>query len=87
MFYVKGILRKEDVETFTRKDGTEGSKRVLYVEPEGSVFPTKINCSDMDMKVGKVGETVNLPIEVFAYYFEDGKRKRAYKDVYIPKKK
>jgi len=86
MYQLKGILRKEEVETFTRKDGTEGSKRVLYVEPEGSVYPVKVNCSDMEKKIGKQGDTVTLNIAIYPYYFQDKKRKRAFTDVYIPNK-
>lgn len=87
MFLLKGVLKKEEVREFTRKDGTPGKSRTLFIEPEGSVYPVKVNVSDMDLKVGKQGETVTLDIDIFPYHIVDKKRKRAFADYYIPKKK
>lgn len=87
MFKLTGILKKEEIRDFTRKDGTQGQSRTLFIEPEGSVYPIKVNVSDMDLKVGKQGEKVSLDVAIFPYYIQDKKRKRAFADYYIPNNK
>ena len=87
MFKLTGILKKEEIREFTRKDGTQGQSRTLFIEPEGSVYPIKVNVSDMDLKVGKQGEKVSLDVSIFPYYIQDKKRKRAFADYYIPSNK
>ena len=87
MYKIIGILKKEEVRQFTRKDGTPGQSRTLYIEPEGSIYPIKVNLSDMDLKVGKQGETVTLNVEIFPYYIADKQRKHAFMDIYVPNKK
>ena len=87
MFKLTGIHKKEEIRDFTRKDGTQGQSRTLFIEPEGSVYPIKVNVSDMDLKVGKQGEKVSLDVAIFPYYIQDKKRKRAFADYYIPNNK
>ncbi len=87
MFKLTGVLKKEEIREFTRKDGSEGKSRTLFIEPEGSVYPIKVNVSDMDLKIGKQGDTVSLNVSIFPYYIQDKKRKRAFADYYIPNKK
>ena len=87
MFKLTGILKKEEIRDFTRKDGTPGQSKTLFIEPAGSVYPIKVNISDMELKVGKIGETVTLDVNIFPYYIADKKRKRAFADYYIPNKK
>ena len=87
MFKLTGVLKKEEVRDFTRKDGTPGQSRTLFIEPEGSIYPIKVNVSDMDLKIGKQGETITLSVEIFPYQIVDKTRKRAFMDVYIPNKK
>jgi len=87
MFKITGTLKKEEIREFTRKDGTPGKSRTLYVEPAGSVYPIKVNCSDLEIKIGKQGDTVTLEVEAFPYVIQDGKRKKAFLDIYIPNKK
>jgi len=87
MFKLTGVLKKEEVREFTRKDGSQGQSRTLFIEPIGSVYPIKVNVSDMDLKIGKQGETVTLDVSIFPYYIVDKKRKRAFADYYIPNKK
>jgi len=87
MFKLTGILKKEEVREFTRKDGTQGKSKSLFIEPQGSVYPIKVNVSDVELKVGKQGETVSIEVAVFPYYIQDGKRKKAFADYYIPNKK
>lgn len=86
MFTLKGTLKKVSIKEFTRRDGTPGQSRELYIEPEGSLYPVKVNVSDMDMKIGKEGDVVTLKVEVFPYTFVDKKRKKAFLDVYVPNK-
>jgi hypothetical protein len=84
MFTLKGTLKKETIREFTRKDGTQGQSRELYIEPEGSLYPVKVNVSNMDLKIGKEGDVVTLKVEVFPYTFVDKQRKKAFLDVYVP---
>jgi hypothetical protein len=84
---ITGILKKEEIREFTRKDGTQGKSKSLFIEPQGSIYPLKVNVSDIDLKVGKQGETVTVDVAVFPYYIQDGKRKKAFIDFYIPNKK
>jgi len=87
MFKLTGILKKEEIREFTRKDGTQGKSKSLFIEPQGSVYPVKVNVADVDLKIGKQGETVTVEVAVFPYYIQDGKRKKAFSDFYIPNKK
>ena len=87
MFKLTGILKKEEIREFTRKDGTQGKSKSLFIEPQGSVYPIKVNVSDVDLKVGKQGEIITVEVAVFPYYIQDGKRKKAFADFYIPNKK
>lgn len=87
MLKVNGIFKKEATREFTRKDGSRGKVRSVYIEPECDIFPIKVNVSDTDFKYKKQGDKVSIDIEIFPYYFVDGKRKRAYVDYYIPDKK
>jgi len=87
MFQLKGILKKEEIREYTCKDGTPGKTRVLFIEPVGSIYPLKINVTDMELKIGKPGESITLDIEIFPYHIVDKKRKRAFADYYIPNKK
>jgi hypothetical protein len=87
MFKITGILKKEEINEFTRKDGTQGKNKTLFIEPQGSVYPIKVNVSDVDLKIGKQGEQVSVDVAIFPYYIQDGKRKKAFADYYIPNKK
>ncbi len=87
MFQLHGIFKKEEIKEFTRKDGTPGSNRIIFIEPIGNVYPIKVNLTDMDLKIGKVGDKITLDVAVFPYSIVDKKRKRAFLDVYIPTKK
>lgn len=86
MFKLTGVLKKEEVREFTRKDGSQGQSRTLFIEPEGSVYPIKVNVSDMDLKVGKQGEKVTVEVGIFPYTIENSRRKRAFMDIYVPNK-
>jgi hypothetical protein len=87
MFKLIGILKKEEVREFTRKDGSQGKSKTIFIEPEGSIYPVRVNVADTDLKVGKQGEKITLDVAVFPYYIDNGKRKRAFTDFYIPNKK
>ncbi len=87
MFQLKGILKKEEIREFDRKDGTRGKTKILYIEPERSIYPIKVNVHDMDLKICKIGEFITLNVEMFPYHIVDRKRKRAFADFYIPNKK
>ncbi|PJC01195.1 MAG: hypothetical protein CO073_04120 [Candidatus Komeilibacteria bacterium CG_4_9_14_0_8_um_filter_36_9] len=86
MFKLTGRIKKEEIRDFTRKDGTDGQSRLVYLEPEGSLYPVKVNIRDMDLKIGKQGDLITLDVEIFPYYIQDKKRKRAFADYYIPSK-
>lgn len=87
MLKITGILKKEDIREFTKKDGTPGKSKTIYIEVPGDVYPVKINCSDVERKFGKIGETVTIDFEIYPYTIVDGKRKRAFLDMYISNKK
>lgn len=89
---ITGILKKEEIKEYVKKDGTPGKTRSLFIEPKGSIYPVKVNLSNLDKKIGKEGETVTLEIAVYPYHFikdENGNsiRKKAFMDVYVPDKK
>lgn len=84
MFKLTGILRKEEVRDFTKKDGSQGQSKTLFIEPAGSIYSVKVNVSDINLKVGKTGETVTVDVSIFPYTIVDGKRKKAFTDLYIP---
>lgn len=87
MLKLTGILKKEEIQEFKRKDGTEGKSKVLYIEPEGSIYPVRVNVGDTDFKAGKVGEKITLDVAVFPYYWENKLRKKALLDYFVPTKK
>jgi len=87
MFKLNGYLRKEIINDFICKDGSKGQSRTLFIEPEGSIYPIKVNVYDMDSKFGKIGDKISLDVTIFPYYIQDKKRKRAFVDYYIPNKK
>ena len=87
MYKLTGILKKEEVREYTRKTGEQGKSRTLFIEPEGTIYPVKVNISDMDFKVGKIGEKITLDVAIFPFYIQNKQRQRAYMDIYIPNKK
>ncbi len=87
MFKLTGTLKKEMVREFDYKDGRKGKSKVLFIEPEDSMYPVRVSVADVDLKVGKTGDKITLDVAVFPYTIVDGKRKRAFTDFYIPNKK
>ena len=86
MFNIKGIIRKDDINEFTKKDGSVVRKRIIYLEPEGSIFPLKIYIDDQNLEIGKVGESVNLNVNIYPFYFLGNKIKRASVNFYVSAK-
>ncbi|NCN25453.1 hypothetical protein COT94_02085 [Candidatus Falkowbacteria bacterium CG10_big_fil_rev_8_21_14_0_10_37_14] len=86
MLKLTGTIKKEELKDYTRKDGTQAKLRELYIEPDGSIYPIKVNVSDLELKVGKVGDKVTIDVEIFPFYFMDKKRRKAFVDYYIPAK-
>ena len=87
MFRLTGILKKEEIREFKRRDGTMGKSKTLFIEPTGSIYPVKVTTADADLKIGKQGETVTVDVAIFPYHIQDKKRKKAFSDIYIPNKK
>ena len=87
MVKITGILKKEEIREFTKKDGTPGRSKSIYIEVPEDVYPMRINCSDVERIFGKIGDTITVIFEVYPYTIVDGKRKRALMDMYIPNKK
>ena len=87
MFKLSGILKKEVIQEFTYKDGSKGKNKSFFIEPQGSIYPIKVNVSDIDLKIGKQGDNVTIDVEIFPYYIVDKKRKKAFVNYYIPNKK
>jgi len=84
MFILRGVIKDDRVESFTRKDGTSGEKRILFVEPIGSIYPQAVDVP-LAKKYGKVGDKVELEVNVYPYCFVDKQKRRAFLSVYIPK--
>ena len=57
MISIKGVLRREEVKTYPKKDGTTGTSKTVYIEPVGEISSTAVGIPP-DMKVGKEGEIV-----------------------------
>ena len=86
MFNIKGTLKKDDINEFTKKDGSTVQKRIIFLEPEGSIFPIKIYINDKDLDLGKIGDIINLDVNVYPYYFLDKKVRRANVNYYVSNK-
>lgn len=86
MYKITGIIKKEEVKNYQKKDGTTGSKRMVYIEPEGRVFPVIVRIADPDFKIGKTGDKITLDVEIYPYYFLNKERKKGFLDIYIPNK-
>ena len=90
MIKVIGTLKRDQNREYTTKEGQSGSSRELFIfdnDSEREMYPVKVNVADKDLKIGKIGDKVELDVEIFPYYIVNGKRKRAFVDIYIPKQK
>ena len=87
MIKVIGTLKRDRIREYTTKAGEPGSSREVFVlsDDSKSYYPLKVNVADKDLKIGKLGEKVELDVEIFPYHIVNGKRKRAFVDIYIPK--
>ncbi len=83
MFYIKGTIKDDKNENFTRKDGTPGQKRLLYIEPLGSIYPVAVSVP-LTKEYGKIGAKVEIEVNVFPFCFVNKQRQRAYLSVYVP---
>jgi hypothetical protein len=86
MFLIKGIIKKDEVKEFTKKDGTTVQKRFIFLEPEGSIFPIKISIGDQKLDLGKTGDQISLDVNVYPFYFQDRQIKRASVNYYVSNK-
>lgn len=82
MFYIKGTIKDDKQEEYNRKDGTPGLKRNLFIEPDGSIYPQRVNFP-IGEKVGRVGDKVDMKVNIYPYYYLDGVRKRAFLSIYV----
>jgi hypothetical protein len=83
---LKGILKKDEIKEITKKDGSIISKRLVYIEPEDSIYPIQVSIENQSLAIGKIGDKVSLEISIYPFYFEEGKIKRANVSYYIPNK-
>lgn len=83
MFYIKGTIKDDKIENFTRKDGTPGQKRLLYVEPLNSIYPITVNVP-LNKDYGKIGAKVEDEVKVYPFSFVNKERQRAFLSVYVP---
>ncbi|MFZ2310671.1 MAG: hypothetical protein WAW11_03940 [Patescibacteria group bacterium] len=84
MFTLSGILKKDEIKEFKIKDGSTLKRRIAYLETKSNIFPIAVNINDLDLDIGKVGDSVSLDIMVYAYQVKDGKAKRALVKYYVP---
>lgn len=83
MFYIKGTIKDDKIENFTRKDGTPGQKRMLYVEPLNSIYPITVNVP-IGKDYGKIGAKVEIEVRVYPFSFVNKERQKAFLSVYVP---
>jgi hypothetical protein len=83
MFILKGKVKDDKIENFVRKDGTPGTKRSLFIDPLGSIYPVKVNVP-MDRDYGQVGSEVEIAVNLFPYCYVDKQRQRAFLSIYVP---
>lgn len=86
MFTLNGILKKDEIKEITKKDGSIVKKRIIYIEPKGSIYPIAVSIDNLSLNLVKIGQEISLNIEVYAFYFEDNKLKRANVNYYVPTK-
>lgn len=85
MLILHGTLRRDEVKEFTKKDGSTVEKRIIHVEPSGSIYPIKISIEDHGLKLGNIGSEVSINVKVYPYYFHEGKMMRAKVNYFTPK--
>jgi hypothetical protein len=83
MYYIKGKIKDDKTIDFTRKDGTPGQKRTLYLEPIGSIYPVSVNVP-LNKSYGKVGDSIELKVKIYPFSFNDKQRQRAFMSIYVP---
>ena len=83
MFQITGILKQDEIKDITKKDGSIVKKRIAYIEPVGSIFPMAISIDGHNKNIGKIGDQITLDVNIYPYYFADGKIKRANVNYYV----
>jgi len=83
MFILKGTIKDDKKKSYTRKDGTPGVSRSLFIDPLKSIYPIKVNVS-MDKDYGQIGSPIEIEVDVFPYCFVDKVRQKAYLSIYVP---
>ena len=83
MFYIKGTIKDDKIENFTRKDGTPGQKRLLYIEPTGSIYPVAVSVP-LTKDYGTIGAKAEIEVKIFPFSFVNKQRQRAFLSVYVP---
>lgn len=82
MFFIKGTIKDDRIENFTRKNGTPGQKRLLYIEPLGSIYPIETSVP-MNKDYGEIGSKVELEVNVYPFFFVNKQRVKAFLSVYV----
>ena len=85
MFYIKGTIKKDKIEDFTRKDGTPGQKRILYVEPLNSIYPVAVTVP-ISHDYGKIGASVEIEVNIYPFSFVNKQRQKAFLSIYVLEK-
>jgi len=83
MFYIKGTIKDDKIEKFTRRDGTPGQQRMLYIEPLNSIYPIAAKVP-LNKNYGAIGDKVDFEVNVFPFCFVNKQRQRAFLSVYVP---
>lgn len=74
MLKLTGILRKEEIKEFPRRNGETGREKILYIEPEGYIRSIMVHAPDTSLPLGEIGEMLELSVKVYAYPTKDGKK-------------
>jgi len=83
MFYIKGIIKDDRVENFIRKDGTPGQKRLLYIEPQNSIYPVAVTVP-LYKAYGPVGDKIEIEVKAYPFSFVNRQRQKAFLSIYVP---
>lgn len=87
MFYIKGTIKDDKIENFNRKDGVPGQKRLLYVEPTGSIYPVAVSVPSLTKDYGAIGTKVEIEVNVYPFSFVNKQRQKAFLSVYVLEEK
>ena len=86
MFIINGILENDMKTSYTNNDGSIVNRRIAYIRPKNGEPSFKVRVDDPSLVLGVIGHEVVLDIDIYPYYFENQRMKKAEIVCYISKK-